>query len=295
MMINKKLASPFCGVSFFTLMLAYLKLFMYNALGGIVMLSKDDLIKQLSVFKTDGRPVTVHTSLKAIGEIEGGAETLLSVLIEYFTADGGLLVIPTHTWGDRILDLNKAESCIGVLPRIAAAHEDGIRSEHPSHSVMVFGDKEKAKSFIKGDAVAVTPTNPIGSYGMLCEEEGYVLLIGVGQEKNTYIHCVEEMLKYPRYMKDKVSAKVIHKNGAEEVRSLYWFDTSKIIDVSQNFGKFEEAFKYHNCIQYGTLGNARVQLCKAKNMKNVIDLIYKNANGKELLADNTPLEEKLYK
>ena len=59
------------------------------------MFTKDDILKQLGKFSiAKGKIVTVHTSLKAVGEVEGGAEALLSALIEYFTADGGLLSNP---------------------------------------------------------------------------------------------------------------------------------------------------------------------------------------------------------
>ena len=66
------------------------------------MITKNEILKQLECFSyVRGKVVTVHTSLKAVGTIEGGGDTLLDALIEYFTADGGLLCIPTHTW-DRI-------------------------------------------------------------------------------------------------------------------------------------------------------------------------------------------------
>ncbi len=258
------------------------------------MITKQELINSFNSYNTRGKPVTVHTSLKAIGEIEGGAMTLLDALIECFTRDGGLLVVPTHTWDTRVLDLRKSESCIGVLPCIAADRADGIRSLHPSHSVTVFGERIKAMEFVKNDAIVDTPTSPSGSYGKLYEQEGYILLIGVGQEKNTFIHCVEEMLSYSRYLPEKVSSVIIHKNGQAEERMLYWFDGSKIPDVSDNFFKFEKAIDYYGGIQYDTLGNAKTQLCSAKITKEVIEKIYKNARGKELLADTSPLDEKLY-
>ena len=51
-----------------------------------------------------GKPVTMHTSLRAIGKTEGGAEGLLSLLISYFTEDGGVFSVPTHTWNSNVYD-----------------------------------------------------------------------------------------------------------------------------------------------------------------------------------------------
>jgi len=260
------------------------------------LITKNQIMLQLKSFsKAKGKIVTVHTSLKAVGEIEGDGETLLNALIEYFTENGGLLCVPTHTWNSDVYDRRKAESCIGVLPRLAAAHPDGLRTLHPTHSMAVFGDREKALEFVKDDAVADTPANPIGCYGKIFENDGYVLLIGVGQDKNTYLHCVEEMLDTPNRLTDyKVERTIIHKDGSEEKRYLYWFD-DKLSDVSQKFPKFEAPFRHFNCIEDGVIGNAPVQLCNARKMKEVIELIYKNNNFAELLDNDLPVKESLYK
>lgn len=261
------------------------------------MLKKSDILKQLEIFKkAKGKIVTVHTSLKAIGEIEGGAETLLSALIEYFTADGGLLCVPTHTWDSCVFDMRKSDSCIGTLPRIAAGDSRGMRTLHPTHSMAVFGEQSRVKEFVKDEAFMDTATNPKGCYGKMYDEGGYVLLIGVGQEKNTFIHCVEEMLCVKkRLTEEKVERTIIHKDGREEKRYLYWFYTDEIPDVSENFGKFEAPFRYFGAITDGKIGNAKTQLTSCTLIKETIEKIYKNAEFRELLADKEPIDEKLYK
>ena len=260
------------------------------------MITKNEILKQLEQFsEARGRIVTVHTSLKAVGEIEGGGETLLDALIEYFTQDGGILCIPTHTWNRDVYDLREAESCIGVLPCLAAAHTDALRTLHPTHSMAVFGEQKKARDFVKNEEFADTPANPNGCYGKIYENDGYILLIGVGQDKNTFIHCVEEMLETPDRLTDyKVERTIIHKDGTGEKRRLYWFD-EKLGDVSEKFPKFEAPFRYFGCIKDGLLGNAPVQLCRAKKIKEVIELIYTNNNGGELLGDDLSVNEKLSK
>lgn len=261
------------------------------------MITKNDILEQLKKFDiAKGKIVTVHTSLKAIGEIDGGGETLLLALTEFFTQDGGLLCVPTHTWDRTVYDTRKAESCIGVLPRIAAAHPDGVRTVHPTHSMAVFGEKSRVMDFVRDEGMVDTPTNPKGCYGKIYDEGGYVLLIGVGQDKNTFLHCVEEMLGVPkRLTEEMVERTVIHKNGRKEQRFLHWFDMDEIPDVSVNFGKFEPAFRYHQCVVDGQIGNAKVQLCSARKMKAIVELIYKNNNRRELLDNNLPIDEKLYK
>ena len=259
------------------------------------MITRERLSAQLEKFRhIKGKIVTVHTSLKAVGEIEGGGETLLSVLIDFFTQDGGLLCVPTHTWDSLVYDRREAKSCIGVLPCLAAAHPDAVRTLHPTHSMAVFGEKEKAERFAEFENITDTPANPRGCYGKIFDEDGYVLLIGVGQDKNTYLHCVEECLNTPDRLTDyKVERKIIHKDGTEETRRLYWFD-GKIPDVSVYFPKFEAPFRHYGCIEDGYIGNAKVQMCSARKMYAVIERIYKNNSFGELLDNDMPVDKKLY-
>lgn len=261
------------------------------------MLTKEEIKNDLeSLGVPRGKIVTVHTSLRAIGEIEGGGETLLSALIEVFCAQGGILSIPTHTWDSMVYDRRKSESCIGVLPRLASSHPDAYRTLHPTHSMAVFGEREKVIGFIKDEQKADTPASPDGVYGKLYREDGYVLLIGVGQDKNTFIHCVEEMMKVPgRLTRDKVKRTIIHKDGRREERELFWFDETLIPDVSVNFTKFEPAFRYYGAISDGKIGNAHVQICSAVKMKNTLELIYKRNNFAELLDNHEALDINLYK
>ena len=161
------------------------------------MLTKEKLYSQLrEMGAVPGVPVIMHTSLKSIGEIDGRAEALLGWLIEYFTRDGGLFCIPTHTWHLMFnkdvptLDLNKSETCLGAFTKIAAGHKNGKRSLHPTHSMVVFG--EDAESFIECERSSLTMVPPSGCYGKFYELKGKILLVGVGQESNTYMHSVEE-------------------------------------------------------------------------------------------------------
>ncbi len=45
---------------------------------------------------TGEETIMIHSSMKSIGEVEGGVDTVVEALMEFF-ADG-LLLTPTHTW-----------------------------------------------------------------------------------------------------------------------------------------------------------------------------------------------------
>ena len=266
------------------------------------MFTKTDIWKQLAdIHAPQDSIVLVHSSLRAIGEVQGRGEGFLEALIEYFTAENGLLCIPTHTWANIsdpnkiTLDLTKAETCIGTLPTIAAGHPNAVRTLHPTHSMVVWGNADRVRKFAQGEETQTTPAHPSGCYGKIFDEDGYILLIGVGHNRNTYLHCVEEMLQVPnRLAKDAKTATIRHKNGEIEMRSMHPHDAVGIGDVSQRYPKYEPAFRYHGCITDGYIGNAPPQLCSARKMKEVMELIYKRSNGTELLADDAPIAGKLY-
>ena len=65
------------------------------------MFTKQEIFAQLRELGVpQNRPVTIHTSLRKIGEVEGRGQGLLDALIEYVTAEGGLLCVPSHTHGN---------------------------------------------------------------------------------------------------------------------------------------------------------------------------------------------------
>ena len=52
------------------------------------------ILKQLESFRHIlGHHVHVHSSLKAVGEVEGRGEALLSGLIDFFTQNGGMITL----------------------------------------------------------------------------------------------------------------------------------------------------------------------------------------------------------
>lgn len=268
------------------------------------MFTKQAIFEQLKQMNApQGKPVIVHVSLKAVGEVEGRAQGLLDALIEYFTAGGGLLIVPTHTWAnfyelkkEIALDLNDHKTCIGTFPEIALADGRGVRTLNPTHSVVVFGDKEKIAEFIQNENLADTPTSPSGVYGKVFDWGGYALLVGVGQDKNTILHCVEEYLDVPnRLSSEYAKMKIKQMDGSIIEKSCRYMKTDGIEDVSLFFPKYEPAFRFHGAITDGFIANAKTQLCCARKMKEIMTLIARNSGGVEILNDDTPLKESWYK
>ena len=256
--------------------------------------AKKDIMDQLETFHVaQGHHVHVHSSLKQVGDVEGNGEGLLECLIEFFAQSQGMISFPTHTWDTNVLDLRKQETCTGTLSKLALRRNDGIRTNNPTHSMVIFG--QGAKKYAKWDETATSSTSPEGCYGRLYEEDGYILLIGVGQNSNTYIHTVEERLNVPdRITKDKANTFIIEENGNKICKPMHLV-FEEYGDISYQFDKLEPAFRYHGCIIDGKIGNAKVQLCSARKMTEVLTMIHEKSQNIELFLDNEPLPETWYK
>ena len=255
-----------------------------------------ELLGQWGLQKQD--KVMVHASLRSIGEIENGADGLIDALKDYLSQ--GLLLIPTHTWdnvdGDNpFFDVRETEPCIGALACVAAKRTDGIRSLHPTHSVAAFGPH--AAQFVAGEERCASPAPPGSCVSRLYEEGGKVLLLGVGLDKCTYLHAVDERLGIPdRLKKSTFTVTIRDYDGNEFPAPPFHEHFTEASDrcVSEYYGNYLPAFLYHGAVSEHRLGGARVLLCDCRKMTDCAKMIWERA-GRDLWISAAPIAEEYYK
>ena len=143
--------------------------------------------------------VLIHSSMKSIGPVAGGADTVLDVLMDYF-GEYGLLVFPTLSYRNvnaehPRFDVRKTPCVTGILPELFRQRPGVIRSLHPTHSVAAFG--KDAASFTADHENAETPEPKGSPWWKLLERHGKILFIGTGISCNTFLHGVDEWLEIP--------------------------------------------------------------------------------------------------
>lgn len=258
------------------------------------MYTKNDLIKQIeSMGIENSDTVLIHTSLKAIGETENGADGIIDAFTEYLS--DGLFIVPTHTWANvneknPVYDVRITVPCIGVLPTIAAKRSDGYRSLHPTHSVWAKG--KSAREFISGEEKAHTPC-PVGFlWDRLADANAKILLLGVKNNRNTFIHSVDERVDLEdRLAGTPFNVTIIDADGNETESYLYPHRCSWTNDVSMNFVRFEKAFIETGVQTFGRFGNAEVRIIDAKKCRDIVKRIYSRVNGDLfLLYEELPRE-----
>ena len=145
-----------------------------------------------------GDSLVIHSSLKTLGKVYGGADTVIDALREVVGPSGNLL-FPTFNYTRPLpkpyYDPEMTPSRTGVLNEVARKREKALRSLHPTHSVAVIGPD--AYDIIKGhlDVRAFGVGSPID---ILAQMGGKILLLGVGQVSNTTIHIAEDHAKIPK-------------------------------------------------------------------------------------------------
>ena len=234
-------------------------------------ISKDDLL-------------TVHTSLKAVGEIDTTVKSSAEVLIDALKncVNDGLLMIPAHTFTNIIeeapvFNIRETKPCIGAMPCVAVqlankAVDSGdntcIRSLHVSHSIVAFG--KNAKAFAELDRASRTKNPMTGCYGKLYYDGGKILLIGVDLTKNTFIHAIDESLSDKIYRTLIIT--VTDYDGSTWDQELHLNDAPG----SSTFSRYAIPLETAGAITHGKIGDADSMVIDARKCFEVISEIRKS-------------------
>jgi aminoglycoside 3-N-acetyltransferase len=240
--------------------------------------------------------VTVHSSLRAVGPIENGADGLIDALCAYLRE--GLLLIPTHTWRDfsRLsYDVKESVPCLGVLSRVAACRPDAVRSLHPTHSLAGFG--RTAAEYLAGEERCTTITPPTSALGRLYEERGKILLIGVDHRSNTFLHSAEERLRVPNRISSESFVFSIRTADGNILKSagLHPFHSEGIPrGASEYFSNYAKPLEECGAVTRGTLGDAEVLCCDAFRTVEVLRMLW-GAAEYDLCSCEREIPERYYR
>ncbi|MBE2216102.1 MAG: AAC(3) family N-acetyltransferase [Opitutaceae bacterium] len=212
----------------------------------------------------------VHSSMRAIGAVEGGAETVLDALIH--TVRDGLLLLPTHTWKEwnnreGIFDPATEPSCVGILPELFRRRPGVVRSWHPTHSLGGIGSG--AATFLAGEERTRTPCPREGCWGRLYDAAARILFLGAPLRTNTYLHSVEEWHGIP----DRIAAtatlfRIRTPDGLIDCPQFRHH--SSLGDVSQNYDKIEPEILRLGIAREDQVGGARSVLCEARAVADLV-------------------------
>ena len=164
-----------------------------------------------------GATVLVHSSLRALGWVAGGAEAVVNALLAALGDDGTLVVpsfstyrtdpagwrnppVPEEWWpvirakmppyDPRTAPTRKMGRIVDAVLR----HPGVRRSDHPHVSFAAIGARRDDVVGTHPLPFGVGETSPLAR---VYDLDGYVLLLGVGHGNNTSLHLAEHRADYP--------------------------------------------------------------------------------------------------
>lgn len=228
-----------------------------------------------------GMVLLVHSSFNALGWISGGPVAVILAL-EELLGPTGTLVMPTHSgdlsdpgqwqnppvpesWWDTIRTTMPAYDPslsltwkMGILPETFRKQDGVLRSAHPQVSFAAWGAKAE-------EIVGRHPLeNGLGEHSPLAhvyQQEGWVLLMGVGHDNNTSLHLAE-------YRANLTTKKQV-KNGAPVIinQSRQWVEFSDINLDSEDFPQIGVAFARETGLEkHGLVAMAEARLMPQKDL-----------------------------
>ncbi|MGO4549344.1 aminoglycoside N(3)-acetyltransferase [Paenibacillus sp. 2TAB23] len=234
--------------------------------------------KKLGV--VSGMTLLMHSSMKAIGGFVAGGPVAVILAMETCLGDGGTLVMPTHTgdlsdpenwrnppvnesWWEPIRKGMPAFSAdltpcfnMGMINECFRKQSGVVRSDHPQVSFAAWGAKKSIMTADHSLAYCLSEQSPIARlYG----EEGWILLLGVGHDRNTTLHLAEYRAQYAG------KAEMINKAPIWIEGKREWAAFADIDFCSDDFEQLGQAFERETgLIRRGKVGHAEAQLMPAK-------------------------------
>ncbi|MER7766966.1 AAC(3) family N-acetyltransferase [Kitasatospora sp. NPDC096140] len=158
-----------------------------------------------------GSVLMVHSSLSAFGRVDGGADAVVQAL-RAAVGRNGTVVVPAytrqvadphpdrHAFDDPRTAAARAAvptfhdalpTAMGAIPSAVLAHPDRVRSRHPQASLAALG----------ADARTICAEQPLGyalgngsPFARIHQLGGSILLLGVGHNRNSFLHHAESLV-----------------------------------------------------------------------------------------------------
>lgn len=227
-----------------------------------------------------GQAVMAHTSLSRLGYVCGGAQAVIEALLDG-VGDEGTVMMPTQSWKN----LDPFSGVYGQEPkewwpiirenipaydkRITPTNTMGavaemfrqwpgvLRSDHPARSVAAWGKSARYLTENHGLSDIFGDSSPIGR---LYELDGYVLLIGVGYDKNTSLHLADVRAEYPG--KHTVREGSAVQAGGQRV----WKTYETLAVDGEDFPAIGETFERTGQVRHAALGNGVLSMMRQRTL-----------------------------
>ena len=246
------------------------------------MVNRSDIIQALlNLGVRPGMGVIVHSSLKSLGYVNGGAKTVVEALMAVVTEEGTILM-PSFNHatifqrgGEGIYDPLKTSTINGAIPE-SFWHMPGVfRSLNPTHPIAAWGKKGFVYTRFHHRTLTMGIESPIGQlYG----DDGYGLLLGVDYGANTFHHVVETITDAPCLGK-RTEVYPVRLPGNTIVEGRTWGWREKACPFT-DYGRYPRFMVERNFHKQVLIGEGQATLFRLKDCFGVVtELLQYGMNG----------------
>lgn len=230
-----------------------------------------------------GRPILVHSGLRALGPVDGGPDTVVAALL---AAGGPTTTFAVPTFTTNLVDPytwptppapDERERLLAAMPAFdpatSAPHKMGaiatalwrtpgaVRSRHPVTSWAAIGPAADA---LTRDPPLDDPEGVDGTVGRVWKEDGWVLLLGVDHDADTTIHLAESLLDMP-HLRELPDRWPDDRPDGTRV----WRAVAKTTKCSDGFVALGPPLERAGAIHRGRVGDAPAQLLRSRALVEV--------------------------
>ena len=245
------------------------------------LLTKDALVEGLrAAGVAPGQQLMAHCSLRSLGYVVGGAQTVLEALVEALGPDGTLMM-PTQSWKN--LDPETGvhgpvprawwpvirreypaydkritpTSTMGAVAEMLRGWPGALRSDHPARSVTALGQNA---FYLTHDLSLENIFGEGSPIERLYRLNGCVLLLGVGYDKNTSLHLADARAAYPgKHTVTEHSA--VLRGGRRE-----WVAYDTLYVDGEDFAQIGAAFEAEGLARVTRVGDADVRWMRQREL-----------------------------
>ncbi|PCJ52415.1 MAG: hypothetical protein COA79_23995 [Planctomycetota bacterium] len=235
---------------------------------------KEDII---SLGIKRGDLLLVHSSLSSIGFVDGGADTVITCLLEVI-GEKGTLLMPAFQGGSEFVilsemvsgkrdpfDLRTDSSELGKITEVFRQKKGVVRSISPTHSTCGIGPL--ATEIFEGHSQCKITTGLGSPYEKICLLHGKILLLGVGHGANTTLHFIENTNGAPTISSVEFNSVVIDMYGKEHAIKCYSHMPS---GLKRDYPKVDSILTENKIQNSGTIGMADSRLINAFEMMTLV-------------------------
>lgn len=159
-------------------------------------------LEEMGIVKGDS--LLVHASLRSMGILEDGANTVIEALVNAVGESGNLLMPSSPVDGLQldyvqskpVFDSKTTPSGMGAISEKFRKLSGVKRSLHPTEAVCALGPQ--AEYLTEGHFNQITPYNVHSPFYRLCELKGKILYVGVTLDNaGTSLHVLEDAVDFP--------------------------------------------------------------------------------------------------